>query len=224
MTCKDLMTSKPACCTPNDTAAKAAQLMKSKDVGPIPVVAGESDKRVVGIVTDRDLALKVIAEGRDANTVLVEEVMTRHPACCQESEDLESALRLMSMHQVRRVPVVDKNFHLVGIISQADIARELDDERTGAVVEDISSRSRSAMSWADHGGSDGAGIGWTAMAVGAGIGLGLMYLLDPAQGRSRRTRLRDTASRVKEAVHSQTQNVADTAQRAFSNEETRQHI
>ncbi len=79
MTCKDIMTSKPASCTPQDTVEKAAQLMKSKDVGPIPVVS-EDDKRVVGIVTDRDLTVKVLAEGRDPKTTQIDEVMTRYPS------------------------------------------------------------------------------------------------------------------------------------------------
>jgi len=191
------MTSKPASCTPQDTVDKAAQLMKSKDVGPIPVVS-DDEKRVVGIVTDRDLTIKVLAEGRDPKATLVDDVMTRYPICCRENDDLNSALRAMSMHQVRRVPVVDKNYRLLGIISQADVARHLGDEKTAAVVEDISERGGSGDNWSAYEGKSAkSGPGaLTAAIAGASVALGLMYLLDPAQGESRRAEIREKASKM----------------------------
>lgn len=193
------MTSKPASCTPTDTVATAAQLMKSKDVGPVPVINDSSERRVVGIVTDRDLTVKVLAEGLDPKATTVDEVMTRYPICCREDEDLDSALRLMSMNQIRRIPVVDRNFRLTGIISQADVARELDDEKTGAVVEDISEQTGSkGGNFSQYQGSDrsgGPGV-FTIAMVGAGLGLGLMYLMDPSKGQQRRADLRDLATKL----------------------------
>jgi CBS domain-containing protein len=196
------MTSKPASCTPSDTVYDAAQLMKSKDVGPVPVINDSSERRVVGIVTDRDLTVKVLAEGRDPKTITVDEVMTRYPICCREDEDLNSALRLMSMNQIRRIPVVDRNFQLTGIISQADVARELDGEKTGAVVEDISSETGSkGGNFTEYESSDRSGPGAVAIAmVGAGLGIGLMYLMDPAKGQQRRTDLKELATKLMHSI------------------------
>jgi CBS domain-containing protein len=114
-------------------------MMKIEDVGSIPVCSGENSRRLVGIVTDRDLCLEIVAEGRDANSTRVETCMTREPVTCRADEDLETALDRMEAHQVRRIPVVDRAGMLVGIISQADIATRTDrPERTAEVVEEIS--------------------------------------------------------------------------------------
>ena len=192
------MTSKPASCTPSDTAADAAHLMKSKDVGPIPVVNDHSERRVVGIVTDRDVAVKVVAEGLDPKATTLDEIMTRYPICCREDEDLNSALRLMSMNQIRRIPVVDRSFRLTGIISQADVARELEAEKTGAVVEDISESGGSGDNWKEYADSDrSGGPGFFTIAmIGAGLGLGLMYIMDPQKGEQRRSELRELATKL----------------------------
>ena len=79
MTCKEIMTPDPSCCVPGDSVAMAAQIMKRNDVGPVPVVSDQHEKRLVGIVTDRDLTLKVLAEGRDPHTTRVDEVMSMNP-------------------------------------------------------------------------------------------------------------------------------------------------
>lgn len=137
--CADLMTKEPVCCLPTDTAARAAQLMKDADVGPIPVVENEQSKRLVGIVTDRDLALKVVAEGRDPNAARVEEVMTREPLTCRPEDDARKAVDLMAERQLRRIPVVDEGGKIVGIIAQADVAIKTEaPKETATVVEEIS--------------------------------------------------------------------------------------
>ncbi len=137
--CADLMTKEPVCCVPTDTAARAAQLMKDANVGPIPVVADAQTKRLVGIVTDRDLALKVVAEGRDPNTAKVSEVMTREPVACRPEDEARKAVDLMAERQLRRIPVVDEGGKIVGIIAQADVAIKADAPRkTADVVEEIS--------------------------------------------------------------------------------------
>ncbi len=137
--CSEVMTPDPICCVPSDTVQRAAQLMKSADVGPIPVVNDQQAKRLIGIITDRDLAVKVVAEGRDATFTTVEEVMTTGVKACRASDDLQKALNVMGEHQVRRIPVVDENDRIVGIIAQADVATEVEEPRkTAEVVEEIS--------------------------------------------------------------------------------------
>jgi len=138
-TCMDVMTANPICCTPDETVATAAQLMKLENIGSIPVVQNHQNKMLVGIVTDRDLAMEVIAENRDPNRTNIRDVMHTSPHSCDMSDNVEDALRTMSKFQVRRIPVVDEDQRLVGIIAQGDIATRLrDDERTGEVVEEIS--------------------------------------------------------------------------------------
>jgi CBS domain-containing protein len=139
MKCKEIMTKDPACCLPGDTVDQAAQLMKDEDVGPVPVVADQQTKRLLGIVTDRDLAVKVVAEARQIAAVTVEEVMTRNPVTCHADDDLQNAIDTMEKHQVRRIPVVDNDNRIIGIIAQADIAtRAHEPETTAEVVEEIS--------------------------------------------------------------------------------------
>jgi CBS domain-containing protein len=137
--CGEVMTMNPTCCLPNDTVAKVAQMMRSKDIGPVPIIENEQTQRLVGIVTDRDLALKVVAEGRDAKTTTAAEVMTGKVVTCHAEDDLQKALDAMSEHQLRRIPVVDSDFRIIGIIAQADVATRVDQpETTAAVVKGIS--------------------------------------------------------------------------------------
>ena len=137
MKCSDVMTKNPKTCAPTDIVEQAAQLMKSEDVGPIPIV-GDNGK-LEGIITDRDIVLKVVAEGRDPKTTKLSEVMTTDLISCTQDGDVEEMLELMEDNQVRRIPVVDASGRLVGIVSQADIATRLDEpEKTAELVEDIS--------------------------------------------------------------------------------------
>ena len=138
MICSEIMTKNPECCLPSDTVMTAAQLMKSEDVGPIPIVADKAGKQLRGIVTDRDLAIKVIAEALDPNTTRLEDVMTGDVVSCNENDEIEKVLKLMEENQVRRIPVVGNNDRLLGIIAQADVARLGNDGATGQVVERIS--------------------------------------------------------------------------------------
>jgi CBS domain-containing protein len=136
---KEIMTSDPVFCTPQDSVTEAAGLMKREDVGSIPIVKDRQTKKLVGIVTDRDLVLKVLAESRDPNNTRVEEVMTRNPVSCREDNDLESCLDAMEKRQIRRMPIVDREDKIVGIIAQADVAtRGGEPEKTAELVEEIS--------------------------------------------------------------------------------------
>jgi CBS domain-containing protein len=139
MKCKEIMTEDPVCCLPGDTVDQAAQLMEDEDVGSIPVVADQKTRRLIGIITDRDLALKVVAAARHIPSVTIEEVMSRNPVTCHADDDLHKAVDAMEKNRVRRVPVVDDNNQIVGIIAQADIAtRAREPETTAQVVEEIS--------------------------------------------------------------------------------------
>lgn len=131
---RDLMTENPTTCEPSTTAVDAARVMASEDVGPVPIVDGG---RLVGIVTDRDLVVRILAEGKDPNSATIGEIASSDLVTVQPDADLQEAERLMADNQVRRLPVVEGD-RLVGIVAQADIARVLDEERTGEVVQQIS--------------------------------------------------------------------------------------
>jgi len=137
--CNEVMTKNPVCCLPNDSAAKAAELMKRENIGSIPVIENEHTQKLVGIVTDRDLALKIVAEGRDAKSTKVEAVMTHKVVTCHADDDLQKALDAMAEHQLRRIPVVNNDNKIVGIIAQADVATRVDQpEKTAEMVKEIS--------------------------------------------------------------------------------------
>lgn len=141
--CSEVMTKNPVCCLPGDMAVDAARLMKGGNIGSIPVIENDQTRRLVGIVTDRDLALKVVAEGQEAKSTKVEAVMTRNVVTCGADEDLQKALDAMAQHQLRRIPVVDAGNKVIGIISQADVATRLDQsDKTAQVVKGISQADR----------------------------------------------------------------------------------
>jgi CBS domain-containing protein len=113
--------------------------MKSENIGSIPVIESEQTKKLVGIVTDRDLTLKILAEGLDAKSTKVEAVMTRKVMTCRAEDDLQKALDAMAEHQLRRIPVVDNSNKVVGIIAQADVATRVNQpEKTAEMVKEIS--------------------------------------------------------------------------------------
>lgn len=139
MRCKEVMTVNPSCCVTTDTVHSAAQLMKSEDVGSIPILNDPETRRLEGIITDRDIVLKVVAKDRDPNKTQVGEVMTTEVATCRIDDDADKALQLMEEHQVRRIPIVNDNGQLAGIISQADVATRMKEpEKTAEVVKEIS--------------------------------------------------------------------------------------
>ena len=133
------MTKSPVCCLPNDMVVNVAELMNSGNIGSIPVIENEQTKKLIGIVTDRDLALKIVAKGLDAKSTKVEAVMTRKMITCRADDDLLKALDAMAEHQLRRIPVVDADHKIVGIIAQADVATRVDQpEKTAEMVKEIS--------------------------------------------------------------------------------------
>ena len=121
MKVKHLMTKDPTCCVPSDTAQRAAAIMRDEKVGIVPVIENEQSRRLVGVVTDRDLCMNVVAEGRDPNTVAVEACMTTTVVSCAAGDAVTKATELMKDNQVRRVPVVDEHGALAGIVAMADL-------------------------------------------------------------------------------------------------------
>ncbi|MDQ3257216.1 MAG: CBS domain-containing protein [Acidobacteriota bacterium] len=145
--CGEVMTKDPACCLTSDTVDKAAQLMRAEDVGSVPVVNDHESKGLVGIVTDRDLAIKVVADARDPKATMVSEVMTTGVATCRREDDLQKALTLMEQQQVRRIPIVGEGNRVEGIIAQADVATRIEaPQRTAEVVEEVSRASAAGAS------------------------------------------------------------------------------
>jgi len=139
MKCEEVMTKAPTCCVPTDSVNRVAKVMKTEDVGSVPVCESRENRKLVGIVTDRDLALHVVAEARDVNMTRVQDVMTGDPFTCQPGDDLQNALDTMQTRQVRRIPVVDRSGQLIGIIAQADIAiRVGKSEKTAETIVRIS--------------------------------------------------------------------------------------
>jgi len=138
-TCEEVMTSNPVCCLPGDNVILVAELMKSANIGAIPVIDDKETQKLIGILTDRDLAMKIVGEGRDAGTTRVEAVMTRKVVTCRADDDLQIAVNAMSEHQLRRIVVVDSGNKILGIISQADVATRVDQpEKTAEMVKEIS--------------------------------------------------------------------------------------
>lgn len=140
MKARDIMTSNPRVVTASDSISRAAEIMREADVGVVPVVEDSGSMRLAGIVTDRDIAVRIVAEGRDGN-VNVREVMSSGLKTVRPDDDVNRVTELMKAEQVRRIPVCEGD-RLVGIIAQADVAREGRDSKTGDVVEKISEPDR----------------------------------------------------------------------------------
>lgn len=137
--CSDIMTTDVVTGTPENTIVEVARLMKTEDIGPVLIVDNEQSKTLVGIVTDRDIVVKVIAEGQDADTTRVGDVMSKKLVTCRADDDVDVAMKAMAQFQLRRIPVVENTMTLVGIISQADVATRVDSpEKTAEVVKEIS--------------------------------------------------------------------------------------
>jgi len=133
---RDIMSPDVTCVGENDTVLDAAERLAELDVGAMPI-CGEDD-RLKGMVTDRDIVVKVIAQGKNPASTQVSELATQDEVVTIGADDsIDEALKTMSSHKVRRLPVIDGR-ELVGIISQADIARNIDEEKVGDLVEAIS--------------------------------------------------------------------------------------
>jgi CBS domain-containing protein len=132
---REHMTDRPRCVTPETRVSEAAELMASEDVGSLPILDGE---KLTGVVTDRDIVIRAVAAKKDPQGMPVREIATHDPVTVRADDDLSEALRLMASHQVRRLPVVDENDQLVGVLAQADVALGAKEKAVGEMVEEIS--------------------------------------------------------------------------------------
>ena len=137
MKIREVMSANPVCCLPTDSAQRVARIMCDHNIGSLPVVNQES-RKLVGVITDRDLCCSVVADGLDTKTTTIEKFMTLNPVTCREEEDLENCERLMQEHQFRRIPIVDAKDGVIGIVAQADLALKDKSERVSKTVAEIS--------------------------------------------------------------------------------------
>ncbi|HKX13119.1 MAG TPA: CBS domain-containing protein [bacterium] len=138
-TCREIMTENPKCATAQRSIEEVAQMMKEEDVGAIPIVDDESNRKLIGIVTDRDIVLKVVADHQDPGMVRADAVMSSELAFCHPQDNLAQAMEAMEDHQVRRLPVVDGEQKLIGIIAQKDLAESNPNfHATGEMLKEIS--------------------------------------------------------------------------------------
>jgi CBS domain-containing protein len=135
---RDAMTENPRSIAASATVVEAARLMREQHIGSLPIT---DDEKLVGMITDRDITTRVVAEAADPNTTSVEDVYSRDLISVEPDQALDEALQLMARHQVRRLPVVE-NDRLVGIVAQADIALAANEKETGQLVEAISKPSQ----------------------------------------------------------------------------------
>jgi CBS domain-containing protein len=133
----DAMTSNPCAIDADKSVQYAAKMMRDENVGFAPIVEGD---RLIGALTDRDIAMMVVAEGKDPEATTARDVASRNVVTVDPDADLDAALQLMARHQVRRIPVVQGDGQLVGVVAQADVAREAKSKATGELVEEISER------------------------------------------------------------------------------------
>ena len=142
MKASEIMTRDPRTVTPDARLPEVAQLMQSEDVGVIPVVDGGS-RNLVGVVTDRDIALRVVGEGRDPNSTTARDVMSSNVRTARESDSVDDVMELMGREQVRRIPIVDERGTLVGIVAQADVVLQANsDRKSERTIEKISEPGR----------------------------------------------------------------------------------
>jgi CBS domain-containing protein len=139
MKAQDIMSRNPSSVTPDTPLVEAAQLMKQENIGIVPVVESAGSHRLVGVLTDRDIAVRAVAEGRDGSTTSVGHVMSTDVRSCAPDDSVNDVMELMGREQVRRIPIVDERGALVGIVAQADIVLEAkDDQQAEKTVEKIS--------------------------------------------------------------------------------------
>ncbi|HEY9791797.1 MAG TPA: CBS domain-containing protein [Candidatus Obscuribacterales bacterium] len=140
MNISEAMTPDPACCTRGDSVQAAAIIMRELSVGVVPVIDSDDSQKLVGVVTDRDLCMDVVAEGKNPADTKVGDCMTTELITCHPNDDIEQVAHMMQQNQIRRVPVVDDDFHLKGIVSMADIVLcgDLPSEEIDETMRDIS--------------------------------------------------------------------------------------
>jgi CBS domain-containing protein len=138
MTVEQIMTRDPACCTPDSSLREAAQIMVSRNCGEVPVVESSQNQHLVGVITDRDIACRAVAEGKDPDSTTVSECMTRKAVTVLPKTEVDECVKTLEDNQIRRVPVVDESGRCCGIVAQADIARVAPQRQTARLVKGVS--------------------------------------------------------------------------------------
>ena len=144
MKVRDVMTPDPVCCLMTDSASSVAGLLFKQGVGSIPVVTDHESRKLIGIITDRDLCCGVVADGLDGRTTAIEKFVSMNPVACREGVNLDDCEHLMQEHQVRRIPIVDADGRVMGIVSQADLALKDKPEKVAKTVAAVSEPKTSA--------------------------------------------------------------------------------
>ena len=142
MKVREVMSANPACCTPDDSAQNVAKMMCDRNVGSIPVIADHQSRTLAGMITDRDLCCSVVARGLDAKTTRIQEFVSYGPVSCRDGENIEHCERLMQEHQIRRIPIVDRENRVIGMVAQADLALREKADKVHKTVAEISRPSR----------------------------------------------------------------------------------
>lgn len=145
MKIRDIMSPNPTCCLETDTAQSVARMMREHNIGSLPVVADAQSRELLGVITDRDLCCSLVAEGLDPKTTSIQKFVAVPPLSCREGENVEACERLMQEHQVRRIPIVDADNHVIGIVAQADLALKDKPERVSKTVAEISRSTRPSI-------------------------------------------------------------------------------
>ena len=138
MKVRELMTPNPVCCLPTDTAQKVAAVLRDNDIGSVPVLENQHSRKLIGVITDRDLCCSVVADGLDPKSTPIEKFISPDPVTCREGENVEKCEKAMQEHQVRRIPIVDGEGNCIGIVSQADLALKEKPEKVSVTVAEIS--------------------------------------------------------------------------------------
>jgi CBS domain-containing protein len=138
MKIKELMTPKPACATPDMELSKVAKMMDDHKVGAIPVIETKDSLKVVGVVTDRDIATRAVAQGKNPLQMKAKDIMSTSVVTAKPDDDVQDVVQLMEKNMIRRIPVIDENGNICGMVAQADIALKSSDRMTANVVQSIS--------------------------------------------------------------------------------------
>jgi CBS domain-containing protein len=146
MLIEEVMTREPVCCTPETGLQDVAQMMVEHDCGEIPIVQSTADRRVLGVVTDRDIVSRLVAQGKNPLEHQAETCMSQPVVTVRTGQSVEDCIRIMKAHRIRRVPVVDDAGLMRGIVSQADIAQHASSASTGELVNKVSQGGGAAKS------------------------------------------------------------------------------
>src|SRR5262245_31080402 len=138
MKVREVMSQNPACCVPTDSAQTVARIMRERNVGAVPVIADRQSRQLIGVITDRDFCCSIVADGLDPKKTTIQKFISVNPISCRDGENIEKCERLMQDHQVRRIPVVNNNGAVIGIVSQADLVLNDRPERVSRMVAEIS--------------------------------------------------------------------------------------